>query len=165
MLGNTGTTVTYLLPGDRDRPTHQTALDELRMSLPANEVESLVFLDCNPVSTLPDGDLLGMAIERVPTSIHFGLHADETAEHCKWHVPQAHLLETWSDLRSADGHYSLVQPLIAPLYDGLTRATAAMASDGSARQRLRVSSPIVRSDNCKFTDISSVIREATACVG
>ena len=50
--------------------------------------------------------------------MHLGLYRDETAELCQWHVPEAHFLETWSDVRSFDGTVSICQPLIAPLYGG-----------------------------------------------
>src|SRR5258705_7027120 len=46
------------------------------------------------------------------------MNADETAEFCHWHVPENHYLESWSDARAYDGTASIVQPLIAPLYDG-----------------------------------------------
>ena len=57
---------------------------------------------------------------RSPTRIHLGLYHDETAELCHWHVPEAHYLESWGDVRAFDGTVSLIQPLIAPLYDGRT---------------------------------------------
>ena len=31
-------------------------------------------------------------------------------------MPQAHFLESWGDVRSFDGTYSIVQPTIAPLH-------------------------------------------------
>ena len=55
---------------------------------------------------------------KIPLRVHNGMHADETAEHCHWHVHGKHYLEGWSDARAFDGTASIVQPLIAPLYDG-----------------------------------------------
>src|SRR5439155_9245549 len=48
------------------------------------------------------------------------LYADETSELCHWHINEAHYLESWGDVRAADGTVSLLQPLIAPLYGGTT---------------------------------------------
>ena len=50
--------------------------------------------------------------------MHSGLYYDETAELCHWHVPAAHYLESWGDARAYDGTIGIIQPLIAPLYDG-----------------------------------------------
>jgi molybdopterin-containing oxidoreductase family iron-sulfur binding subunit len=50
--------------------------------------------------------------------VHVGLFDDETAALCHWHVPSTHFLEEWSDARAHDGTASIVQPLIAPLYQG-----------------------------------------------
>ncbi len=54
----------------------------------------------------------------VPFRVHLGLYQNETAELCQWHVNEAHYLEAWGDTRAYDGTVSIVQPLIAPLYDG-----------------------------------------------
>ena len=48
--------------------------------------------------------------------MHVGLFDDETAAQCHWHVNGTHFLEEWSDARAHDGTASIVQPLIAPLY-------------------------------------------------
>src|SRR5204862_7666741 len=47
-----------------------------------------------------------------------GLYEDETAALCHWHIPEAHYLESWSDVRADDGTVTIIQPLIAPLYGG-----------------------------------------------
>ena len=44
------------------------------------------------------------------------MRTDATAHAATWHVPAAHYLESWSDARSARGTYTVVQPMILPLY-------------------------------------------------
>ncbi len=56
--------------------------------------------------------------DKDPLRVHLGLYQDETAELCQWHVNQAHELESWGDARAYDGTVSIIQPLIAPLYQG-----------------------------------------------
>ncbi|MFY9910525.1 MAG: 4Fe-4S dicluster domain-containing protein, partial [Candidatus Sulfotelmatobacter sp.] len=55
---------------------------------------------------------------KVPMRVHLGLYQNETAELCQWHIDQAHELEAWGDARAYDGTVSIIQPLIAPLYNG-----------------------------------------------
>jgi molybdopterin-containing oxidoreductase family iron-sulfur binding subunit len=50
--------------------------------------------------------------------VHAGLYHDETGALCHWHIPETHFLETWSDVRADDGTATIIQPLIAPLYNG-----------------------------------------------
>src|SRR5581483_479237 len=57
-------------------------------------------------------------LTKVPFSVHLSLYQDETSAQCRWHVPEAHYLEAWSDVRAYDGTASIIQPLIAPLYEG-----------------------------------------------
>ena len=56
----------------------------------------------------------------MPLRVHHALYLDETGERCHWHLPASHALESWGDLRAVDGTVSLVQPLIAPLYNTLS---------------------------------------------
>jgi molybdopterin-containing oxidoreductase family iron-sulfur binding subunit len=58
------------------------------------------------------------AMDKVAVRAHVGLYEDETAARCHWHIPETHFLEAWSDVRSADGTVTIMQPLIAPLYGG-----------------------------------------------
>src|SRR6202042_2024721 len=55
---------------------------------------------------------------KVPLRVHHGLYNNETAELCHWHINQAHELEAWGDARAYDSTASIIQPLIAPLYNG-----------------------------------------------
>ena len=57
-------------------------------------------------------------VQAFPFRVHLGLYQNETAELCQWHVNEAHYLEAWGDARAYDGTVSIVQPLIAPLYNG-----------------------------------------------
>jgi Fe-S-cluster-containing dehydrogenase component len=82
------------------------------------EGSTVLVLGGNPVHGAPaDVDLAG-ALERAALSIRLGSHDDETSEHCTWHLPMAHALESWGDQRSIDGTVSIQQPLIAPLRNG-----------------------------------------------
>ena len=60
------------------------------------------------------------ACAKVRLRVHLGLYQDETASLCHWQIPMAHYLESWSDARAADGTVTIIQPLIAPLYNGRT---------------------------------------------
>ena len=59
--------------------------------------------------------------------IHLGLRTDATAHAADLHVPAAHYLESWSDARTALGELSVVQPLILPLYNGVSELDLLLA--------------------------------------
>lgn len=112
-----GEVVEYLATGATPAEPVGPQLAELTRDMLAGEVDALVMLGTNPVYTLPNELDFAAALERVPLSIHTGLYLDETAQRSTWHLPAAHYLESWGDLRAYDGTLSIVQPLIAPLYD------------------------------------------------
>ena len=51
--------------------------------------------------------------------IHWGERTNHTALQADIHVPAANYLESWGDTRTYDG-FTLVQPMIKPLYGGVT---------------------------------------------
>jgi MoCo/4Fe-4S cofactor protein with predicted Tat translocation signal len=119
-LGNIGTTVFYTDPVDAN-PVNQTeSIQELVTDMNAGKVDLLVILGGNPVYDAPADLNFADALTsgKTPLRIHFGLYQNETAELCEWHVHQAHELEAWGDARAYDGTVSIIQPLIAPLYNG-----------------------------------------------
>jgi molybdopterin-containing oxidoreductase family iron-sulfur binding subunit len=116
-LRNSGKTVMYraakyeLLDKSRD-------ISDLTSAIMKGDIDSLVMLGANPVYYAPTDLDFSEAIIKLKHSIHLGLHADETVQKCEWHLPQAHFLESWGDAQALDGTLSVVQPMIAPLFNG-----------------------------------------------
>ncbi|MBV8853872.1 MAG: 4Fe-4S dicluster domain-containing protein, partial [Sinobacteraceae bacterium] len=116
-LNNAGATVDYSAPVEK-LPDKGASLADLVNAIRAGAVDTLWVLDANPVYDAP-GDLqFAAALGQVPHMLHLGLYRDETAALAEWHLPQAHPLEAWSDARAFDGTATIMQPLIAPLYEG-----------------------------------------------
>ena len=90
---------------------------ELTADLNNSEIETVVFsTPANPVYDAPSDLKFPDALAKAKTSIHLSDRTNATAYACTWHVPAAHYLENWSDARSANGVYTVVQPMILPLY-------------------------------------------------
>ncbi len=119
-LGNAGNTVFYADPVDAN-PVNQTeSIKGLVADIHAGKVDLLVILGGNPAYDAPADLNFADALKNgnVPLRVHVGLYQNETAELCQWHVNEAHELEAWGDGRAYDGTVSVIQPLIAPLYNG-----------------------------------------------
>jgi molybdopterin-containing oxidoreductase family iron-sulfur binding subunit len=117
---NSGKTVFYTDPVDAN-PVNQTeSLKDLVADMRGGKVDVLIILGGNPAYDAPADFGFADALKSpsVPFRVHLGLYQNETAELCQWHVNEAHYLEAWGDARAYDGTVSIVQPLIAPLYDG-----------------------------------------------
>jgi len=117
-LGNFGKTVIFTDPVENDPADKLGSLNELVDDMRAGQVDLLVILGGNPVYTAPVDLDLAKAMEKVALRIHLSLYYDETSYCCQWHIPCAHYLESWGDVTAYDGTASVIQPLIAPLYDG-----------------------------------------------
>jgi molybdopterin-containing oxidoreductase family iron-sulfur binding subunit len=117
-LDNVGTTVVYTETAEAQPIDQRAALRELVGEMNAGTVEFLLVLGANPVYTAPADLRFAEAMQKVGVRAHLGLYEDETAALSHWHVPEAHFLESWSDVRADDGTVTVVQPLIAPLYNG-----------------------------------------------
>ena len=96
------------------------ALQALAADIRNGAAETLLILDANPAYDAPPQFGFGETIRKLPFSAHLGLHGNETAALCHWHLPLSHTLESWSDRRAINGTASVVQPLIRPLYDTRT---------------------------------------------
>jgi MoCo/4Fe-4S cofactor protein with predicted Tat translocation signal len=117
-LGNVGRTVVYTEPVTVAPVEVAASLRELVDAMDAGRVELLLILGGNPALTAPADLRFSDRLAKVGLKVHLGLYEDETSLLCHWHLPETHFLEAWSDVRADDGTVSIVQPLIAPLYDG-----------------------------------------------
>jgi MoCo/4Fe-4S cofactor protein with predicted Tat translocation signal len=119
-LGNAGKTVLYSDPVDAN-PVNQTeSIKDLVADMSSGKVDLLIILGGNPAYDAAADLNFANALKngKVPLRVHYGLYQNETAELCQWHVNATHDLEAWGDGRAYDGTVSIIQPLIAPLYNG-----------------------------------------------
>jgi len=119
-LGNVGKTVFYSDAVDANPINQIDSIKDLVADMNGGKVDLLIILGGNPVYDTP-ADLNfadAMTSGKVPLRVHQGLYQNETADLCQWHVNQSHELEAWGDARAYDGTISIIQPLIAPLYNG-----------------------------------------------
>lgn len=116
MLGAEGTTLdvnrrTYFRKGD-DR-----AYAQLIQDMKAGQVGTLVTHQVNPAYHRAHNQEFTAALDQVDTRVAVSQKADETAEQCHFIAAEHNYLESWNDFMPADGHYSLQQPTIRPLYN------------------------------------------------
>ncbi len=114
VLGNNGATVEYY--DNPDVVLQTESINTLTEAMKAGEVKTLVILDHNPVYTASSAGF-AQALASVENIIHLSSYWDETGHAANWHVPMSHFLESWGDATDARGNRSVVQPLIAPLYN------------------------------------------------
>ena len=98
------------------RADQTQSLTALVADMAANAVDTLVTIDCNPAYASAGALDFAKRLALVRNRIHVGLHSDETAQLCQWHLPLSHPLESFGDARAIDGSASIIQPVIAPLY-------------------------------------------------
>ena len=104
-LDSVGNTVTLL-------PVFDTAVADLK-DFNASATDTLVILGGNPAYNFNSSS-------KPKTTVRLGYYDDETAVKSDWNFPAAHYLESWGDATTTDGVAVPIQPLIQPLFGGLT---------------------------------------------
>src|SRR2546428_304347 len=118
-LGNIGKTV------DLARPSLQRAGDDAGMAelvdeMSRGEVHTLILYGVNPGYDSPCAERFLKGLEQVTLSVSFADRRDETSSRVHAICPDHHFLEAWGDAEPVQSHFSLAQPVIAPLFE--TRA-------------------------------------------
>ncbi|MEM8873961.1 MAG: TAT-variant-translocated molybdopterin oxidoreductase [Planctomycetota bacterium] len=119
-IGSVGTTITLLYVPEDALPPSPEEIVELAGKLSAGEINGLVILGGNPAYDAPAELAFRDLLISVPFTAHLSQDDNETSGVCKWHLPRAHYLECWGDALAYDGTPSVQQPLILPLYNGMS---------------------------------------------
>jgi molybdopterin-containing oxidoreductase family iron-sulfur binding subunit len=120
-LGNVGKTVFYTDPLEANSVDQTQSLLDLVSDIDGGKVDTLIIIGGNPAYNTPVDLRLDLnRLNKVKLRAHLSLYNNETSDICHWHIPATHYLESWGDARSYDGTVTIVQPLIAPLYEGRT---------------------------------------------
>ncbi|HEY3757904.1 MAG TPA: TAT-variant-translocated molybdopterin oxidoreductase [Opitutaceae bacterium] len=115
-LGNLGHTVEFV---EVSEPA-AASLADLAKAISGGGVKTLVILGGNPVYNAPvdlDWATLQKSVAQV---VRLGYYVDETSALASVQLAEAHYLESWGDGRTFDGTVVPVQPMILPLFGGLT---------------------------------------------
>lgn len=116
----------------REFPTDRriNSILQLASDIAAGRIEHLFILGGDPVYNAPRAlvqdrtttQLLDWADlqKKVPDVVRVGYHEDATSALSKWHVPAAHFLESWGDALTSRGGYLSIQPMILPLFGGMS---------------------------------------------
>lgn len=116
LLGNYGKTI------DLDNPINlfkgnDKEVATLVKDMNSGNVDVLLVYGANPSYSLPNAEEFNAGLEKVNTSVYFGLYADETGSRTMYNLPDHHYLEAWNDLSPTSGEYALAQPAISALYN------------------------------------------------
>ena len=89
---------------------------QLVADMNAGSIGTLLIHGANPVYSWHDANKVKSGLAKVKTLVSFASKVDETAELCKYVLPDNHFLESWGDAEAKTGHFSFIQPTIYPLF-------------------------------------------------
>ncbi len=115
-LGNIGQTIlfeSYL----RTRGGIDGDMEKLVEKMYAGEVDALLMYDVNPVYTWYDRKKFEAGLKKVGLTVSLSRSPDETNESVNYVCPDNHYLESWNDVEPKKDKYSLMQPLMNPIFD------------------------------------------------
>ena len=114
-LNNVGWTVDVEQPS-LQRGGDDAAMAELVAAMNRGEIYALVMYGVNPAYDYHDAQQFLSGLEKVALSVSVSDRRDETSSHAHAVCPDHHFLEAWGDAEPVESHFSLAQPVIAPLF-------------------------------------------------
>lgn len=113
------------------RHGNDTDVAQLVADMNAGKIGAVIINNSNPVYSLPNADEFVEGLKKVKLSVAFSMQDNETANAVQYALATPHYLESWGDVVIKKGHYSLMQPTIAPLFDTRQFQDALLAWTGS----------------------------------
>ena len=114
-IGANGTTVNWVTTSNYKQGIDKDMADMIA-AMEAGTVGAVLMHGVNPVYDYFDSKKFTAALAKVPVTVSFGDRMDETAQKCKFLIPDHNYLESWGDAEPKPNYFSLMQPGIAPLF-------------------------------------------------
>ena len=115
LLGNLNNTVDFSMPSYQRQGDEREVLTLIN-EMNGGQIGVAIVWGANPAFELPNAAAFKTAFAKVNTRVSFAGTIDETTALCTHAAPAHHLLESWGDAEPKAGHYSLIQPMINPLF-------------------------------------------------
>ncbi|RZT97099.1 quinol:cytochrome c oxidoreductase iron-sulfur protein precursor [Ancylomarina subtilis] len=100
-----------------NRQAHDEEMNILLNDLNSGQVKGLICYHVNPVYNHQKGNEFRKAIEALPFSLSIHEAPNETSSLMQFVAPDNHYLESWNDAEIKQHSFSLMQPVIHPLFD------------------------------------------------
>jgi len=133
MLGNYGNTLEFD-NASMQRQGRDQSVRRLVRQMNAGQVDALLVMDgANPAFELPNAPQFREAARKVGLKVSFSMVPNETVDICDYVTPTHHFLESWGDAEPKRGHYTLIQPAIAPIFASIGRPGTRQAEESLLR--------------------------------
>ena len=139
-LSSYGTTIDMGTTSNQRQGNDKT-LKSLVDEIKSGSVDLIIFWGANPVYDSAFGTELAASLGKVKNKISFAGVNDETTDMCTVVAPTHHFLEAWGDVEAKKGHFTLIQPTIAPLFDTRQAELSLLVWAGSANIDLTKDQP------------------------
>ncbi|RYZ49878.1 MAG: 4Fe-4S dicluster domain-containing protein, partial [Sphingobacteriales bacterium] len=114
-IGANGTTINWAVTSNY-RQGIDGDIVNLTNAMNAGQVGAIFIHGVNPAYEYFQGAKFAEGLKKVPVTVSFADRMDETAQLCKYVIPDHHFLESWGDAEPKTGYFSLMQPGIAPIF-------------------------------------------------
>ncbi len=115
MLGNYGATINPNAPVHYRQGNDQD-MANFAKDLNGGRIGAVIFFNCNPVYDSAEGNAIEAGLAKAQLTVSTSDRMDETSSAVEYVAPDHHYLEQWNDVELREGHFSLVQPTISPLF-------------------------------------------------